>query len=195
MKTRRFLHLAAAFGAVSVAALSIASTPLASANAAQPALGAVGAVPACGTCPPPPPPPPPPNHPPDCEDAEASPDTLWPPNHKYREIEIVGVTDPDGDPVDVTITSIRQDEPTDTVGDGNTCPDGDGVGTSSAFVRAERTGNPNIPGDGRVYYIEFTATDSKGAECTGTVEVCVPHDQGAHSECIGGGALYDSTEC
>jgi hypothetical protein len=60
-------------------------------------------------------------------------------------------------------------------------------------VRAERTGSKQVPGDGRVYHIGFTATDPAGASCSGTVTVCVPHDQGQGSACVDGGPLYDST--
>lgn len=133
-----------------------------------------------------------PNNPPDCTEASASVQELWPPNHKYVDIEIVGVTDPDGDPVTITITGITQDEPVDAVdnGDGNTSPDGTGVGTSIASVRAEREGTAN----GRVYEISFTATDPAGAECSGSVTVCVPHDQRPGHECTDDGQNYDSTE-
>ena len=64
------------------------------------------------------------NSPPDCGDAAASVDELWPPNHKMTSVGIVGVTDPDGDPVSVIVTEVRQDEPLDATGDGETCPDG-----------------------------------------------------------------------
>jgi len=138
-------------------------------------------------------PPTPPNDPPACAGAFADPGQLWPPNHKWKAIAIGGVTDPDGDEVVVTIDSILQDEPVDAIGngDGNTCPDGDGVGTGSASVRAERAGG----GDGRVYHIGFTATDASGDTCQGTVAVCVPHDQGNGNECIDQGGLFDSTVC
>lgn len=113
---------------------------------------------------------------------------LWPPNHKMVAIEIEGVVDPDGDPVVITVTSITQDEP--VAGPGNDKdPDGDGVGTSFALVRAERDG----PDNSRVYRINFTASDGKGGECTGFVQVCVPHDQGVNTFCVDDGQLYDST--
>lgn len=133
------------------------------------------------------------NYPPDCSGAFASPSQLWPPNHKWNEITIAGPADPDGDEIAVTITSIFQDEPTDAKGngDGNTCPDGAGVGTGSASVRAERAGGA----DGRVYHIGFTASDPLGNSCTGSVAVCVPHDQGNGNNCIDQGALFDSTTC
>lgn len=135
-----------------------------------------------------------PNQPPDCSGAAPDPATLWPPNHKLVSIQITGVVDPDpADDVTIAITSIFQDEPLNTIGDGNTTPDADGVGTASAQVRAERTGSKQVPGDGRVYHIGFTATDPAGASCSGTVTVCVPHDQGQGSACVDGGPLYDST--
>lgn len=133
------------------------------------------------------------NDPPLCEGAFADPGQLWPPNHKWNAIGIGGITDPEGGETTVTITSIYQDEPVDVRGngDGNTCPDGAGVGTGSASVRAER----QAAGDGRVYHIGFTATDPDGGVCQGTVSVCVPHDQGLRSSCIDQGALFDSTVC
>jgi len=133
------------------------------------------------------------NEAPDCSDAAADPDEMWPPNHKFNAISVVGVTDPDGDAVTITIDSIFQDEPTDTFGDGKFTPDGQGVGTATAEVRAERSGTKKVPGDGRVYHIGFTADDGNGAQCSGNVTVCVPHDQGNGSVCVDGGPLYDST--
>ena len=135
------------------------------------------------------------NQPPDCSGAMASLDELWPPNHKFVGISIIGVTDPDGDAVAITITDIAQDEPLNTVGDGNTCPDGDGVGTSTALLRAERSGTPKVPGDGRVYHVSFVADDGNGGECAGTITVCVPHDQRPGHVCVDQGPLYDSTTC
>ena len=69
---------------------------------------------------------PPPNGSPVCDAASASPDLLWPPNHKMMTISIVGVSDPDGDPVKITITGITQDEPLEDGGDGHFQPDGEG---------------------------------------------------------------------
>jgi len=135
------------------------------------------------------------NHPPDCSGAGASVDELWPPNHTYRDVSVTGVTDPDGDLVITTITGITQDEPVNGLGDGDTCPDGRGAGTSAASVRAERSGPPHVPGDGRVYHLAFKATDNRGGACTGEVTVCVPHDQRPGHTCIDEGALYNSTAC
>ena len=135
------------------------------------------------------------NAPPVCSGAIATPDELWPPNHKYRDVSVAGVTDPDGDPVAITITAIFQDEPLNARGDGNTCPDGAGVGTDTASVRAERSGNKKVPGDGRVYHVGFMADDGQGGQCTGGVTVCVPHDQRPGHVCVDQGSLFDSTSC
>jgi FG-GAP repeat protein len=129
------------------------------------------------------------NQPPDCSGAFPSIATIWPPNHQFVNVTIQGVTDPDGDPVTITIDQIKQDEPTDGTGDGHTCPDGAGIGTSTAQVRAERSAH----GNGRVYTIFFTASDGNGGSCQNSVTVCVPRTN--NGTCTNGGASFDSTEC
>jgi hypothetical protein len=131
----------------------------------------------------------PPNHPPDCSAATPSARLLWPPNHKFRAVRIGGVTDADNDPITITVNSIDQDEPLNALGDGNTCPDAGGAGGETAFLRVERSG----ASDGRVYHVDFTADDGRGGQCSGTVSVCVPHDQGKGKSCVDQGALFDST--
>jgi hypothetical protein len=131
------------------------------------------------------------NRPPDCTDAAPSLDKLWPPNHKFVDINVLGITDPDGDPFTISIDSIFQDEPTDTFGDGSFTPDGMGVGTDTAWVRAERSGTKEVPGNGRVYHVAFTASDGVGGYCSSNVQVGVPHD--VKDTPIDDGALYDST--
>jgi hypothetical protein len=130
-----------------------------------------------------------PNHAPRCAGAVASPALLWPPDHKFVDVDVHGVTDPDGDRVTVTVTAIRQDELPTLLGPGKNCPDADGVGTTHARVRAERDG----PGDGRVYHLSVRATDARGASCTATVRVCVPHDKGHKGDCVDEGPLFAST--
>jgi hypothetical protein len=132
------------------------------------------------------------NEPPICAQAYPSVATLWPPNHQFAPIDVMGVTDPDGDPISITIDSIFQDEPVDTTGDGRFVPDGRGVGTSTAQVRAERAGTKQAPGDGRVYHIGFSAADGQGGACSGQVLVSVPHDQSGPA--VDGGAQFDSTQ-
>jgi len=114
---------------------------------------------------------------------------LWPPNHQIITVSVADVTDPDGDPVAITITGITQDEALNGAGEGDTCPDATGVGTATASLRSEREGG----GDGRVYHISFAADDGRGGRCAGTVTVCVPHDQGQGRVCVDQGPLFDST--
>jgi hypothetical protein len=125
------------------------------------------------------------NRPPDCSAATASPATLWPPNGKLVPISIRGVTDPDGDPVTLTVTGVGQDEPLSRRG----LPDALGIGTTAVQLRADRAGS----GDGRVYRLSFEARDPQGASCSGTVTVCVPRDQRPGAVCGDGGPLFDST--
>ncbi|MDQ4078294.1 MAG: hypothetical protein M3220_18865 [Chloroflexota bacterium] len=123
-----------------------------------------------------------------CIKAAPSQHTLWPPNHRFVGISILDVTDPEEDAITITIDSIFQDEPVDAPDSGNTAPDGRGLGTAQAEVRAERVGEE---GNGRVYHIGFTATDNWGGSCTGTVQVSVPVSQAQPA--IDDGTIYDST--
>lgn len=125
-----------------------------------------------------------PNQPPDCSLATPSRAILWPANNKFVALAIQDITDPEGDPITLTITSIFQDEP---VGRGNSAPDGQGVGTDWFELRAERLG----AGNGRVYHVTFTASDGSGGACTGETLVAVPHDQARPA--VDGGTLFDST--
>lgn len=131
-----------------------------------------------------------PVNPPVCSSATPSATILWPPNHKMASITIGGVTDPTGLSVSIVVAGIHQDEPVNGTGDGDTAPDGAGIGTSTAQVRVERSG---IAVDGRLYFISFTATDTSGQSCTGTVTVGVPHDKGQHNMPVDNGQRYDST--
>ena len=134
-----------------------------------------------------------PNQPPDVTDAYPSIDCLWPPNHKFVDITILGVTDPDNDTVTINITGITSDEPTASIkgaGGAGHAPDASGVGTDTASVRAERSGNE----DGRVYEITFLANDGINEPVVGTVQVKVPHDQSGECVSIDSGQNYDATK-
>ncbi len=122
-----------------------------------------------------------PNHPPVCTSAHPSPAVLSPADGRLVPIAILGVSDPEGGAVAISILSIAQDEPT------GGAPDASGIGTATAEVQASR----DAAGDGRVYHVRFQATDGEGAACTGSVLVCVP--AGSGRSCVDGGALYPST--
>lgn len=135
-----------------------------------------------------------PNRPPDVSKASASLGCLWPPNNKYVDLNIIGVSDPDGDPVTITITKITSDEATATdkgSGGPKNAPDAT-IGSGNAFqLRAERSGTAN----GRVYEVTFKATDGKpNGESIGTVTVKVPHDQSAGCVATNDGQKYLATE-
>jgi len=134
------------------------------------------------------------NSAPSCSAATLTRTSLWPPNHQWVPISLVGATDADGDALTITVNSISQDEPINGLGDGDTSPDGDGIGTSTAMVRAERQGTPRAPGNGRVYHISFTVSDGLGGTCTvPDATVGVPHDQSPQrGTAIDGGKLFDS---
>lgn len=117
---------------------------------------------------------------------------LWPPNHTLVGIAPTGVSDPDGDALTITATSIFQDEPLTGQGQGAGRTPWDAT-LSPIQVRSERNGNPKTPGNGRVYYINFTATDPAGASCSGQVLVCVPHDQRPGATCVADGPRFPST--
>lgn len=126
------------------------------------------------------------NDPPNASLAMPSNECLWPPNHKYVGVSILGVSDPE-DNATITIDAIWQDEVSNGLGDGDTAIDGIIVGDGTVLLRAERSGT----GDGRMYHINFTASDLEGSD-SGTIEVCVPHNK--KKAVIDGGSLYDSTQ-
>ena len=111
----------------------------------------------------------PPNRPPDCSAVAASRTVLTTVNRRLIALTLDGATDPDGDPVSLTIDGVTQDEPVTSSGD-RTSPDAIDAGEGEFRLRAER--NPR--GDGRVYRIAFTATDGRGGSCSGVAKVAVP---------------------
>jgi len=123
-----------------------------------------------------------------CDAAMPSMEMLGPVNHKMVPITILNVTDPEGDELTITIDGIWQDEPVNASDDGNTAPDGAGVGTDTAQVRAERDGL----GNGRVYHIYFTADDGNDNSCSGEVMVSVPLSNNGEPA-VDDGPNYDST--
>ena len=125
------------------------------------------------------------NQAPVCERANAQPNALWPPNHKFNTITLHGITDPDGDALTLIIAGISQDEPVNAAGDGNTGPDAI-IDGEHVQLRSERTGG----GNGRVYSIYFTADDGI-EQCTGSVTVSVPHNK--KDSAIDDGQYYDAT--
>ncbi len=121
-----------------------------------------------------------------CDAARALPQRLRYQESNFVPIWIGGVTDSEDAWVRIRTSSIFQDEAVDAIGSGDTAPDGFGIGRRIPWVRAERVAN----GNGRVYQIGFTATDTRGGTCTGEVSVQVPVGDG---QAIDDGPLFDST--
>jgi hypothetical protein len=134
------------------------------------------------------------NVPPDCSGVVGG--TLWPPGHEFVPVDLLGVVDPDSDqPVMLEVTGVWQDEPVGSAKSGgkgkDKGPDASLMLDGALMLRAEREGS----GDGRLYYVEFTATDVDGGSCSGVVVFFVPHDQGDGQDPLlaaDSGPLYDS---
>lgn len=137
--------------------------------------------------------------PPDVSGAYPNISCLWELNHQFVNISIEGVFDPDGGAVEINITNITSDEPTDGCGDGTFAPDARGIGTDVASLRAERSGTGDGgkcctgPGNGRVYRITFIASDGVGDNTLGNVTVCVPRNQSVGCVCTDNGQYYNAT--
>lgn len=84
-----------------------------------------------------------------------------------------------------TITQICQDEHPNFENVASWAVDASGVGSSSASIRAQRSGTRTAPGNGRVYHIYFTSST-----CIGKVTVDVPPVAGGTS--VDNGPLYNS---
>jgi hypothetical protein len=106
----------------------------------------------------------------------ASPNVLWPANHKMVPVEL-GVTVFDACDANVVnrcrIVSVTSNEPVNGIGDGNTALDYLITGNLTLNLRAERSGN----GEGRTYTIGVVCADVSGNSSTNTVAVMVPHDK------------------
>jgi hypothetical protein len=114
------------------------------------------------------------NTPPSIDTISATPDVIWPPNHKMVPVIIsVSVFDNcDADPTS-QIISIISNEPENGLGDGDNAPDWEITGDLTANLRAERSGN----GSGRVYTITVRCTDNAGNSTDREVTATVPHDK------------------
>jgi hypothetical protein len=110
------------------------------------------------------------NQPPDCSTVTPTLPKIGPVDHKFRLVKLIGATDPNGDPVTLTVTGATQDEPLVGAGTGAHTPDAIAGPTSDrVYLRQERAGT----GDGRVYRISFEGSDGKGGTCAGAVNVVV----------------------
>ncbi|MCU7549933.1 T9SS type A sorting domain-containing protein [Chitinophagaceae bacterium LB-8] len=125
----------------------------------------------------------------------ANPSTLWPPNHKMKEVEVTTVTTGGSGSTSCQITTVSSNESQNGGSKDDLSPDWQIMGNDKVLLRAERDGK----GSGRIYTITVTCTDAIGSSDSKTVQVKVPHDQGKfeitqseRSESIGdiSGALH-----
>src|SRR5207237_3683375 len=105
----------------------------------------------------------------------ASPNVLWPVDHKMREITVYVTATDDHDPNPfVSLVGVTSNKGQNAIGDRNTSPD-ILMQNGKIFLRAERTGTSK---QDRVYTITYSARDAAGNIGTGSATVTVPHDQG-----------------
>jgi len=115
------------------------------------------------------------NPPPTITNATADPSTLWPPNHRMVNVTVsYDVTDNCPLPPGSCTLSVTSNEPVLGHGSGHTSPDWIVLDDHHVLLRAEREGN----GNGRIYTITITCSDSGGNSSSEDVLVTVPHNRG-----------------
>jgi hypothetical protein len=112
--------------------------------------------------------------PPTIASVSASPNILWPPNHKMVPVNVNVVSSDICDPVlTCRIFSVSSNEPVNGLGDGDTAPDWEITGDRTLNLRSERSGT----GSGRIYTITVACTDTSGNSTSRATTVSVPRDQ------------------
>ncbi len=101
--------------------------------------------------------------------ATATPDTLWPPNHRMVDVTVTATATDLVDPAPIVrIVSVSSNQPANGTGDGDVAPDWLITGAMTLQLRAERAGSTD-----RVYTITVEAADATGNVSTRTVTVRV----------------------
>lgn len=108
--------------------------------------------------------------PPTISDIAASPDTLWPPNHKLVGVNAAYSAQDSCSAVVTCSLSVASNEPANGRGDGNTDSDWLIYTDTQLSLRAERSGQ----GDGRIYGLTASCSDASGNLASGAGEVTVP---------------------
>jgi hypothetical protein len=117
--------------------------------------------------------------PPVITSASATPNTLWPPNHKMINVALSVTATDLCSSATCRIKNVTSNEPITGPGKGkgNKSPDWKTTGPLSLQIRAERNGK----GNGRNYTIAVECVDTSGNIATTNLVVRVPHDQRANS--------------
>lgn len=104
----------------------------------------------------------------------ATPNVLWPPNHKMIPVSLsVAASDNCDSAPRCQIITVNSNEPINGLGDGDTAPDWEITGNLAVNLRAERSGN----GSGRIYTITVECSDVSGNSMAKDVTVSIPHDK------------------
>jgi hypothetical protein len=104
---------------------------------------------------------------------------LWPPNHNLVNISIQANASDNSGLLPALSAAVVSNEPENGLGDGDidddwTEPIIDQInGTISLQLRSERSGS----GNGRVYTVSITATDSSNNSSIAIIDIIVPHDK------------------
>ncbi|MBI5216453.1 MAG: VCBS repeat-containing protein [Ignavibacteriae bacterium] len=104
-----------------------------------------------------------------------TPQFLWPPNHKMRQIDVSISASDNSQNFSVLLLSVTSDEADNGTGNGDKVNDIQQVSTGSLdtsfLLRAERAGN----GNGRNYSVTYSAIDNSGNQIFKTILISVPH--------------------
>jgi hypothetical protein len=109
------------------------------------------------------------SEPPTITNVSVNPSVLWPPNHQMNNITVSYLTG-DNCGSASAVLSVTSNEAQSGQGNGDQSPDWIITDANHLQLRAERNGK----GDGRIYTITITATDSYGNTATATTMVVVP---------------------
>jgi hypothetical protein len=122
-------------------------------------------------------------------------DSLWPVNHKWRNVGFSYEASDDCDDELSAVISVTSDEhPALATGSGGPkhCPDAwIDPGSGTVLLRAERSGG----GDGRVYVVKVTVSDACGSASSCQVSVGVPRSRKPGNTAVDSGQAYDATDC
>lgn len=118
-------------------------------------------------------------------------DTLRPPNHKMIDVGFSYELSDNCDALTAVSLEITSDEATSTApaaGGVSNSPDAEITSGNQVLLRAERSGD----GDGRVYVITLTPTDTSGNSLSSSIGVRVNYDK--KTEAVDSGQAYDATQ-
>jgi len=135
------------------------------------------------------------NLPPDISKAAVNVPRIGRLDHVMESVQVIDVTDPEGDPFKVVVTGVTQDEPVSGLGPDDKAPDAILTGGDTVWLRGEcDPGTKEQPGNGRVYVVSFKATDALGAVSTGKVKVLAGPTIKTTDVAIQDTKQFDSTE-